>query len=111
MALTLARLVGGIVGCFCIEALQRASEIVCGLQAGASTAKLGTDPADHAAVIATAHTVFNVVLAMVVVPLAGPYSRWICLLVREPNSQPGKKVDVRQNECQEGLASDELMDV
>jgi len=82
-ALIVARLGGGIVCCLCVDILQHASEFACGLDFGASADSPGTNPADHASVIAAAHTVFNIALAVIVLPLAKPYSRFIVWAVRD----------------------------
>lgn len=92
-ALTVARLVGGLMCCCCVGLLQQVAEVACGLALGASS-DAGAPPEHHAAVIAAAHTIFNVFLAMLVVPVAAKYSLCISWLVKDGSVEQGKKVDI-----------------
>lgn len=86
VALGLARLVGGLVCCLQVARLQQASQLACGLEGELSAAETSK-------VIAASHTIFNALLATVIVPLAAPYSRLVVWLVKDPTSTAGKKAE------------------
>lgn len=90
IALTLARLLGGLICCLHVQWLQHASEFACGLSLETSDVMSAQD---HAAVIATSHTLFNAILATVIVPLAAPYSRLVIWLIKDPTSMTCKKAE------------------
>ena len=84
VALTLARAVGAALCCLWMVPLQWLSTVTCGVESTATV----MSPSDTGCVIASSHTIFNVVLCAAVVPVSDSYARLVRRLV--PSKDKGE---------------------
>jgi len=84
IALTLARAIGAAMCCIWMSPLQWLSAVMCGVD---STATI-MSPSDTGCVIASSHTIFNVVLCAAVVPFSDQYAKVVRRLI--PSKDKGE---------------------
>ena len=91
VALILVRTVGAIIGTIGISGLQYLAASVCGVSAEADLAVLAAEPGhihptgqaalDVSCQIAASHTLFNLIIALAVIPFLRPYARAVRYVV------------------------------